>query len=543
MQHIFKRKFILILLSFTIFLVSCNDDDDETPTPSPSYDADVNLRTDATLGSILVDGEGRTLYFFSLDASGESNCNDNCLNAWPIFYAESPSLSSGLNQGDFGAITRADGSLQTTYKGWPLYYFAPEGDGAIEAPETTNGEGVNEVWFVAKPDYTIMLANAQLVGADGNNYTENYTQGEGVTQYFVDAEGNTLYLFTRDSRNINTFTAEDFSNNDVWPIFEGSPAQFPSTLNADDFGTITVQGRTQLTYKGWPLYRFGQDEQRGDNKGVSVPTPGVWPIVNSNTEAAPVEATVVVRNDATFGNILTDAAGNTLYFFTRDVNGQNNCSGGCAGAWPVFYTPEVVLDEGSGLEVADFGAITLGDGSSQTTYKGYPLYYYAPEGDGVLEPTGEVNGDGAGGVWYVAKDYSLMIADAQLVGADGNNYTSNYTSGDEVTKYFTDANGRTLYIFTNDANNTNNFTNEDFSNDNVWPIFYTEITNLPSGMNAADFGSIMVFGRQQLTYKGWPVYYFGQDTQRGDNKGVSVPTPGVWPIINNGTDDAPMPSS
>ncbi len=96
MQHIFKRKFILILLSFTIFLVSCNDDDDETPTPSPSYDADVNLRTDATLGSILVDGEGRTLYFFSLDASGESNCNDNCLNAWPIFYAESPSLSSGL---------------------------------------------------------------------------------------------------------------------------------------------------------------------------------------------------------------------------------------------------------------------------------------------------------------------------------------------------------------------------------------------------------------------------------------------------------------
>ena len=58
-------------------------------------------------------------------------------------------------------------------------------------------------------------------------------------------------------------------------------------------------------------------------------------------------------------------------------------------------------------------------------------------------------------------------------------------------------------------------------------------------MNKDDFGMINVHGQDQLTYKGWPLYYFGQDSERGDNKGVSVPSPGVWPIINNATADAP----
>ncbi len=55
----------------------------------------------------------------------------------------------------------------------------------------------------------------------------------------------------------------------------------------NDFGKIDVYGRTQLTYKGWPLYYFGQDSVRGDNKGISFPAPGVWPIANENTPVAP----------------------------------------------------------------------------------------------------------------------------------------------------------------------------------------------------------------------------------------------------------------
>lgn len=58
---------------------------------------------------------------------------------------------------------------------------------------------------------------------------------------------------------MNNYTDSDFSNNDFWPIVEISLDQIPSILNAADFGAFDEFGRTQLTYKGWPLYHFGQD--------------------------------------------------------------------------------------------------------------------------------------------------------------------------------------------------------------------------------------------------------------------------------------------
>jgi predicted lipoprotein with Yx(FWY)xxD motif len=237
------------------------------------------------------------------------------------------------------------------------------------------------------------------------------------------------------------------------------------------------------------------------------------------------------------GGYLVDGNNQTLYIFTRDVDGTNNCTDGCTALWPIYYEENVQF--GQGLDAADFEVISLSDGLKQVTYKGWPLYYYSPNGDGKLEAPGSTSGDGVNNIWYIAKpDYDLMIADEQLVGNDGKDYKSDYTEGEGVTKYFVDALGRTLYIFINDSKDTNNFTNSDFSNNGVWPIFYTEINSLPSGMNKDDFDEIQVYGEKQLTFKGWPVYYFGNDEARGENKGVSVPVPGVWPIINNDTQDA-----
>jgi predicted lipoprotein with Yx(FWY)xxD motif len=349
-----------------------------------------------------------------------------------------------------------------------------------------------------------------------------------------------LYTFTRDYKDINKFTLPDMSNNGVWPIFHTEIEGLPSILNPDDFGEIDVHGNPQLTYKGNPLYYFGQDANRGENKGVSFPAPGIWPVASPQTTVAPEQPTVMLRNDATLGNLLTDNQGRTLYFFARDTKGTSNCTGGCLNRWPLFNVDEIILPAGSTLVTSDFG--TTGDGASkQTTYKGRPLYYYSPTNDAVVEPAGQEGGDNFGTVWYVAKpDYSLMVASAQLVGADGKNYTSAYDEGTGNTRYFTDAAGRTLYIFTNDSQNTNTFTNSDFSNDAAWPIFHIDVEHLPTGMNASDFGEITVHGREQLTYKGWPVYYFGQDAAKGDNKGVSVPVPGKWPIINADTSPAPL---
>ena len=41
---------------------------------------------------------------------------------------------------------------------------------------------------------------------------------------------------------------------------------FPSTLDSSAFATIDVAGKMQLTYKGWPLYKYGQDAARGEQR-------------------------------------------------------------------------------------------------------------------------------------------------------------------------------------------------------------------------------------------------------------------------------------
>lgn len=249
---------------------------------SSSAQSDIQLTDDPTLGQILVDANGNTLYYFTKDSEpNASACTGGCLNAWPVFYVSEPAAGAGLDAADFGNFQRADGAMQTTYKGWPLYYYAGDGEAG-----DTNGEGVNNIWFVGKPDYGIMLMNDILVGLDEVTYNSNYEAGTEEVQYFVDAQGRTLYVFINDFFDQNNFTREDFSNNPVWPIYEEDLGSIPSTLDATLFNTIDVFGRQQLTYKGWPLYYFGQDSERGETKGVSVPQPGVWPVTVPDIEAA-----------------------------------------------------------------------------------------------------------------------------------------------------------------------------------------------------------------------------------------------------------------
>ncbi len=275
---------LLMTLAVLVTITSCGDDDSvESIIEGNSM---IKLNNDATLGDVLTNANGVTLYVFTKDVAGNSTCLDGCLDVWPIFYAQDAQLDPGLESADFGTISHTNGSKQTTYKGWPLYYYAPAGDGVLESAGATLGEGIGSVWFVAKPNYTIMYANAQLVGNDGKNYTSTYEEGAGATSYFVNAQGRAIYIFINDSKDVNNFTASDFSNDAVWPVYTKSIDAVASTINASDFGTIDVFGQSQVTYKGWPLYYYGGDSGRGDTKGVSVPSPGVWPIVNINTAAA-----------------------------------------------------------------------------------------------------------------------------------------------------------------------------------------------------------------------------------------------------------------
>lgn len=109
----------------------------------------VQLASDEALGTFLVDGEGMTLYRFASDVpgSGASACYGGCAELWPVFFAEEIAVPAELDVTDFNGIEREDGSIQTTYRGWPLYYYINDYN-----PGDVRGQGMGDVWFAAGPD-------------------------------------------------------------------------------------------------------------------------------------------------------------------------------------------------------------------------------------------------------------------------------------------------------------------------------------------------------------------------------------------------------
>jgi predicted lipoprotein with Yx(FWY)xxD motif len=103
----------------------------------------------AALGKFFTGADGKTLYIFTKDtAPNASTCVDACLAKWPPLIATggtAPAAPAGAT-GTFATFARPDGTMQVSYNGKPLYYYAPD----TKAGDTT-GQGVGGVWFVAAP--------------------------------------------------------------------------------------------------------------------------------------------------------------------------------------------------------------------------------------------------------------------------------------------------------------------------------------------------------------------------------------------------------
>jgi predicted lipoprotein with Yx(FWY)xxD motif len=106
----------------------------------------VKVAKDEKHGAYLADAKGMALYVFKKDSPGKSACAGECVAKWPLYHREKVDAGAGVSGADFGTISREDGQKQTTYKGMPLYYFA--GD---KAPAQTYGDGVKDVWSLARP--------------------------------------------------------------------------------------------------------------------------------------------------------------------------------------------------------------------------------------------------------------------------------------------------------------------------------------------------------------------------------------------------------
>ncbi|HEV3357308.1 MAG TPA: hypothetical protein VG247_10990 [Pseudonocardiaceae bacterium] len=123
----------------------------------------------SSLGTIVVDSKGRTVYLFTVDSNKppKSNCDTGCDSVWPPVPAPAsgtPTLS-GVDSSKVGVVTRSDGSKQLTLNGWPLYEY--EGDSAAGE---VKGENVQGSWFAVSPQGTKVTSTASTQSSGGSGY-------------------------------------------------------------------------------------------------------------------------------------------------------------------------------------------------------------------------------------------------------------------------------------------------------------------------------------------------------------------------------------
>jgi predicted lipoprotein with Yx(FWY)xxD motif len=114
------------------------------------------------------------------------------------------------------------------------------------------------------------------------------------------------------------------------------------------------------------------------------------------------EGTVAVANTG-LGEVLVDVKGRTLYVFTKDKGDQSVCSGKCAVAWPAL-TVTGAATPGTGVQASLLSTSKQANGSTQVTYGGKPLYYFA--GD---KAPGDTKGQGLNGVWWVVRGDGSLV--------------------------------------------------------------------------------------------------------------------------------------
>lgn len=335
------------------------------------------------------DANGRTLFTYSEDKAGVSNCFDSCADEFPPLAAPRKAKASG----DWSLVKRKDGIRQWAYQSRPLYTWTKE-----EVPgEVATNVGLTETagakfaedevvagelmpptgWQVARfdPAATMVLPDSVDVRIVQAVHAVVLTDADGMTLY-VDARGSKPGKYACGEPGCDT----------RW-----SPLAAPALAfkGLGDFSVTTRDdGMKQWAYKGEPLYRYDHDELPGDahGDGVDYRTAAV---VTVNYK--PPDVSSVFLNG--YGSALT-LNGMTLYGgypFEKRWGGRNlrdtftytyqkgkrlqgaACVGECLDTWRPFLASDNAKPHGF------WEPMRRDDGRTQWAYKGYALYTY--EGD------------------------------------------------------------------------------------------------------------------------------------------------------------------
>jgi predicted lipoprotein with Yx(FWY)xxD motif len=136
-----KRALIALL---PIILAACGSAASNYGGPSSQSNSASGTATLSTrgssLGQILVDATGKTLYIFEADRGTQSACSAACAQVWPpLTTAGAPNASGSAKSSLIGTTPRTDGRTQVTYAGHPVYTYVNDAN-----PGDTNGEGSND---------------------------------------------------------------------------------------------------------------------------------------------------------------------------------------------------------------------------------------------------------------------------------------------------------------------------------------------------------------------------------------------------------------
>jgi predicted lipoprotein with Yx(FWY)xxD motif len=245
--------------------------------------------------------------------------------------------------------------------------------------------------------------------------------------------------------------------------------------------------------------------------------------------------TINLGQDAALGSFLVDDKGMTLYLFTKDTPNTSNCYDKCATAWPPLLTSGSPV-AGEGVDASMLGTTTRTDGSVQVTYNGWPVYYYEKD-----KAPGDVVGQNVGDVWFVISPAGEMvetIAATEPPAASSGPATVSLGQNDTLGSFLVDDKGMTLYLFTKDTPNTSACYDKCAT---AWPpLLTTDAPVADEGVDASKLGTTeRTDGTVQVTYNGWPLYYYEKDKAPGDVTGQDVGD--VWFVVSAAGDKVTTP--
>lgn len=155
---------LAFLLTTALLVAACGGSSKSSSAPPGNSTV---ATADASVGTILVDRNGNTLYLFARDSGGTSSCTGACAKAWPPAAPSTAKLhaGSGVKASLLTTITRGDGSKELAYNGHPLYTFSGDTKTGDLNGQDSSAFGAN--WYVVSPQGSSITKKASSRPAMG----------------------------------------------------------------------------------------------------------------------------------------------------------------------------------------------------------------------------------------------------------------------------------------------------------------------------------------------------------------------------------------